>query len=487
MKHALLFMIAGLELSAAQLVTTLAGGGALGTSAGFTDGLGTAALFTLPYGLAVDPSGTVFVADYSTQKIRAVSPGQTVTTFAGSSAGLSDGIGTSALFNGPLAVSANASGFLYVVDFANNRIRVISPSRVVTTLAGSTSGSADGVGTFASFYEPCDVAVSTSGAVYVADRRNNKIRLVYPNRTTATVVGGGAGGTASGAIDGVGTSALFSSPFGVAVDGAGVVFVSDTANNKIRRVANLTVTTIAGGGATGNAAGSSDGSGTGALFSEPLGLAVGASGVLYVADKVNNRIRAVYLTGRVVTLAGGGATGVLPGAADGVGTGALFTGPARVAVGSSGAVLVADTNSNKIRVISPAACLPGSYLLPGTPLCEPCPAGSFSAANATTCAPCPAGSFSSSAGAASCQPCPRGHACPSNGTTSWARLNCGRGSFCPAGSAAPTPCPLQVPPAGGWGARGVQGPAFLVETAACLNHCFWNFTAGADDGLLSKC
>ena len=116
-----------------------------------------------------------------------------------------------------------------------------------------------------------------------------------------------------------------------------------------------------------------------------------------------------------------------------------------------------------------------------------CTAGSYKAFCASSCALCPAGTFNSETGsvsAASCRRCPGGHYCPV-GTSSWARLNCGRGNYCPDGSGAPTPCPLQVPPTSGWGALQVQGPAFLVETAHCLNHCFWNFTSG--DGMLSKC
>jgi hypothetical protein len=97
---------------------------------------------------------------------------------------------------------------------------------------------------------------------------------------------------------------------------------------------------------------------------------------------------------------------------------------------------------------------------------------------------CPSGSFTSVAGSTSCQQCPGGHFCPP-GTSSWARLNCGRGNYCPDGSGAPTPCPYQVPPTGGWGALQAQGPAFLLETAHCLNHCFWNSTSG--NGMLSKC
>jgi hypothetical protein len=131
-------------------------------------------------------------------------------------------------------------------------------------------------------------------------------------------------------------------------------------------------------------------------------------------------------------------------------------------------------------------CPAGSYCNTTLPL--PCPAGTLNPAvganSSSACAPCAAGTYTSTTGSTSCQQCPGGHYCPA-GTSSWARLNCGRGNYCPDGSGAPTPCPFQAPPSGGWGALQVQGPAFLVETAHCLNHCFWNFTSG--DGMLSKC
>ena len=132
------------------------------------------------------------------------------------------------------------------------------------------------------------------------------------------------------------------------------------------------------------------------------------------------------------------------------------------------------------------ACPRGSLSVsPFSASCTPCPAGTYtSTTGSTSCTPCFAGTFTSLTGSTSCQRCPGGHYCPA-GTSSWARLNCGRGNYCPDGSGAPTPCPYQVPPSGGWGALQVQGPAFLVETSHCLNHCFWNFTSG--DGMLSKC
>jgi len=153
---------------------------------------------------------------------------------------------------------------------------------------------------------------------------------------------------------------------------------------------------------------------------------------------------------------------------------AFVLGTNRSVIGNFGSTLV-KLNSQ---------CYAGFFGVNGTFPCSSCIAGFFSAAGSDACTPCPAGSFASATGSALCQQCPGGHFCPA-GTSSVARLNCGRGNYCPDGSGAPTSCPVQVPPIGGWDALQVQGPAFLVETARCLNHCFWNYTSG--DGMLSKC
>jgi hypothetical protein len=133
---------------------------------------------------------------------------------------------------------------------------------------------------------------------------------------------------------------------------------------------------------------------------------------------------------------------------------------------------------------APVICPAGSFCPLSSINATLCPKGSYSNSGAANCTLCTAGTYASSTGSSLCQKCPGGHFCPA-GTSSWARLDCGRGNYCPDGSSSPTPCPYQVPPTGGWGAHQVQGPAFLVETAHCLHHCFWNLTSG--DGMLSKC
>ena len=286
--------------SSSVFVTTLAGGGgnswnvAGNYGGGYADGNGTSAAFSGPRGVAVDGSGNVYVADWGNSRIRKITTGGTVTTLAGgggsewNGAGYSGGNGTSAGFSYPSGGALDWSGNVYVADTRNNRIRKITPGGTVTTLAGSgTAGYADGNGLSASFRYPYGVAVDGSGNVYVADSFNNRIRKITPSGTVTTLAGSGTAGYA----DGNGTSASFRSPWGVAVDGSGNVYVADTSNDRIRKITpGGTVTTLAGSGIAGYA----DGNGTSAAFRGPIGVAVDGSGDVYVADTDNDRIRKIF-------------------------------------------------------------------------------------------------------------------------------------------------------------------------------------------------
>ena len=219
------------EITPAGGVTTLAGS----TAQGHADGTGAAASFYQPGGVAVNAAGDVIVADTGNNEIREITPAGVVTTLAGSTTpGAADGTGSAASFFHPTGVAVGPSGNIYVADYSNNEIREVTPNGVVTTLAGTTtSGYADGTGSSASFFNPAGVAVDASGTLYVADGLNNEIRKVTPTGVVTTL----AGSPIAGSADGVGSSASFHLPFGIAVvDASGVLYVGDYANDEIRKI-----------------------------------------------------------------------------------------------------------------------------------------------------------------------------------------------------------------------------------------------------------
>ena len=325
------------KITPAGVVTTLAGSGNQGSA----DGIGTAASFSYPYDVAVDASGNVFVADRGNNKIRKITPAGVVTTFAGSGfTGSADGSGTAASFSSPRGLAMDASGNLFVADLFNNKIRKITSAGVVTTLAGSGSaGSVNGTGTSASFSSPSDVAVDASGNVFVADSNNYKVRKISPAGLVSNLAGSGS----QGRVDGSGSAASFDSPLSVAVDSSGNVFVAETYDNKIRKITPAgVVTTFAG-----SFSGSADGIGTAANFTHPTDVEVDASGNILVAEY--HKIRKITPAAAVTTIAG---TNMARDGSDAAA--ANFYQPSGVAVDTSGNVFVADTNNNKIRKITPA-------------------------------------------------------------------------------------------------------------------------------------
>ncbi|MCL2726552.1 MAG: NHL repeat-containing protein [Polyangiaceae bacterium] len=332
------------------VVTTLAGTG----DAGSADGPGDTATFNHPWGIAIGPDSSLYVGDNFNQRIRKVAINGTVSTYAGTgSGGYADNNCANATFGNPEGIAADKAGNVYVADASNHVIRKImstSTTCQVSTLAGKggTAGSADGVGTEASFNFPRGLTVDTSGNVYVADRVNNKIRKVTPAGVVTTVAGSGI----AGHTDGAAMSATFNQPAGIAVDAtAGALYVAENNNNDIRKITfdgmgnPLAVSTLAGSGASTL----TDGVGLDAAFNDPMGLAIDTNGNLYVADAVNCAIRIISPTAEVTTLAGTGKCGADDGPADK----ATFNVPFGVTLGA-GIVYVTDDYNHKIRKIAPS-------------------------------------------------------------------------------------------------------------------------------------
>ena len=288
----------------------------------------------------------MYVADTSNNRIRAVTPYGLVSTLAGSgTGGRADGIGAAAGFLRPACVSTRL-GIIYVGDAGNALIRKLTPSGVTTTLAGDRIGLSDGKGHRASFNWPGGLAVDSAEMVYVADVSNNRIRKITPLGVVTTLAGTGLPGEWIALANGVGTStATFRNPYGVAVDGAGNVFVGDTYNDRIRLILpNGTVSTFAGSGS-----GRADGTGTSASFSSPGQLSIAANGNLFVADSSSSLVRMITPLGVVTTVAGGG--GDWKTYLDGYGTASAFSGLRGVSVGYSGTVYISDTFNNRIRAL----------------------------------------------------------------------------------------------------------------------------------------
>jgi len=349
------------KIAATGVVTTLAGtAGVIGI--GSADGTGPAARFWGPQGVATDSSDNVYVADTGNKTIRKITPTGVVTTIAGKAGGLfgsADGVGTAASFAVPVGVAVDGANNIYVADSYNQNIRKISPAGGVTTLAGTLEvrGAANGAGTTATFSGPSSLAFDSAGNLYVADFYNHLIRKITPVGIVSTLAGTAG---VSGSADGQGATAMFDYPAGVAADGAGNVYVSETGNRTIRKItpAGL-VSTLAG---TSKVSGYADGAGVAASFFSPASLAVDNAGSIYVADVTNNNIRKITQGGVVTTVAG---TSDIRGSADGAGTSASFffsTSNAGmptpfgggITVDGEGNVYVADTWNNSIRKITPA-------------------------------------------------------------------------------------------------------------------------------------
>ena len=339
--------------TAAGTITTVAGGGSdLGDG-----GPATSAQLRRPIGIAVDGTGNVYIADNRDHRIRKVDTSGTITTVAGTGAGGFSGDGgpaTSAQLRRPRGVALDGAGNLYIADSENNRIRKVDTSGTITTVAGGGSDLGDGgPATSAQLRRPIGVAVDGTGNLYIADTDSYRIRKVDTSGTITTVAGTGAGGFSGDG--GPATNAQLSFPMGVALDGAGNVYIADNFNYRIRKVdTSGAITTVAGTGAGGLSGDGGDlgdgGPATRAELNQPTGVALDSAGNLYIADLANNRVWKVDTNGAITTVAGTGVEGF--SGDGGLATSAELNGPQGVALDSAGNLYVADTGNQRIRKVA---------------------------------------------------------------------------------------------------------------------------------------
>ena len=289
---------------------------------------------TNPQAIATDGAGNIYVADYGSNVIRKITPAGVISVFAGSGGAPAefDATGTAAKFNGPDGIAYDGSANLFVSDAGGNVIRkIVIATGAVTTYAGTGgTGSTNSTLLLSKFSGPAGLDIDASGNIYVCDQGNSLIRMI--SGTNVTTLAGSGTPTLT---DGIGIAAAFNQPNDLVADGLGNIYVADYKNNAIRKIVigTKTVSTFAGS----TTAGSTDGTGAAASFTNPASIAIDASGNLIVGD-LNNRIRLITTAAVVTSIAGNGASSDV----DGTGTAASLYSPGSVAVDNNGNLYVAD-------------------------------------------------------------------------------------------------------------------------------------------------
>ncbi|MFH9266684.1 RICIN domain-containing protein [Streptomyces sp. NPDC017546] len=335
----------------APVISTVAGTGVAGSKGDNEQAV--SAQLNSPYGVAVDSLGALYISDYSNHRIRKVTTDGKISTIAGNGAAGSrgdNGPAVSAQLNCPRQIAVDGAGTLYVVDTGNHRVRKITADGTISAVAGTGSKGFSGDGglaTAAKLNTPLGVAVDGTGVVYVTDYGNLRIRKITTDGTISTVAGNGTAGP--GGDGGPAVSAQLKNPHGVAVDDAGVLYIADADNHRVRKVTpDGTISTVAGTGTAGT--GGDDGPATSAKLNLPLAVAVDSAGNLYVSEYNNHRVRKVTPDGTISTVAGTGTAGT--GGDDGPATSAQLKHPRGLAVDCVDALYIADRNNNRVRKIT---------------------------------------------------------------------------------------------------------------------------------------
>jgi trimeric autotransporter adhesin len=325
-------------------------------------GLATSARLRYPSDVAIDVSGNIYIADTTNHRIRMVTKSTGIITNVAGDGSIGykgdGGLATSARLRYPTGVAIDASGNIYIADSNNNRIRMVTKSTgIITTVAGDGSYSygnegGEGLATSATLYYPTGVFVDASGNIYIADTANNRILMVTKSTGIITsVAGDGSSGYSSVGDGGLATSARLHNPRGVAIDASGNIYIADTNNHRIRMVTKSTgiITTVAGNRTVGF---SGDGGlATSATLFYPTGVFVDASGNIYIADTFNNRIRMVTESAGIITTVSGNGTVGFSGDW-GLATSATLYYPLDIAIDASGNIYIADSDNNRIRMVT---------------------------------------------------------------------------------------------------------------------------------------
>ncbi len=349
-----------LYIADARRVRVISGAGAAAVFAGtgiwgFGGDGGPAAVAILnnPSAVAVDPGGNLYIADTGNHRIRKVTAAGVIGTAAGTGAAADSGDGfapTSTSIDGPEGLLLDPAGTLWIGEYFGNRVRKLSASGFFLTVAGNGTAGYNGDSRSAVSAEmtgPGQPAIDSAGNLYIPDSGNHRIRKVAPSGIMTTVAGTGAAGLSGDG--GQAVSAQLNGPRGVAIDAAGNLFIADTGNNCIRKITpGGQITTVAGGGAVSLAA--------------PRGVLAGFDQNLYIADTGNHRILALTPDGNLTTIAGTGTPGFFGDGGDALA--AQFDNPVAITMDPYGAFYIADFDNNRIRRLTPGS--PGGVAAPVT-------------------------------------------------------------------------------------------------------------------------
>ena len=338
-----------LKVTPAGTITTVAGNGTYGFSG--DGGSAVNASLGYPAGVAVDASGTLYISDSANNRIRRVSPSGTITTYAGTGVAGTTGDGgpaANATFNQPRQIAFDSTGNLYITD--DRRLRRITPQGTVSTVAGNDSYVTTGDGgpaVSAGLPLPYGLAIDAGGNIFVSDAGSNVVRKIDTSGIIQTVAGNLQ--QAYSGDGGPATSASLNGPRGVAVDASGTVYIADTLVNRIRKVSGGIISTIAGNGTF--KFGGDNGPAVLALLDQPSEVAVDGSGNVYIADQGNHRVRKIAPSGVITTIAGNGIRGF--SGDGGPAAAASLNQPSGVALDARGNLYIADQNNHRIRRITP--------------------------------------------------------------------------------------------------------------------------------------